>query len=162
MNADVRALIEALSAAAGRPVSPMDMVREFREKFDASKDPELWINLIREELNEFDQALQNLLKEYIDLQYVLMGGFQVTTEVDGPDLPEDLSARTDVAHMIAQLLFPPQILKEAFKEVHRSNMSKLGEDGKPIKREDGKVLKGPNYSPADLSNLVSTKAALVE
>lgn len=36
-------------------------------------------------------------------------------------------------------------------EVHRSNMSKLGPDGKPIHREDGKVLKGPNYTEADLT-----------
>lgn len=37
----------------------------------------------------------------------------------------------------------------AYDEVHRSNMSKLGEDGKPVRREDGKVLKGPNYKPVD-------------
>lgn len=41
-------------------------------------------------------------------------------------------------------------LDAAFREVHRSNMSKLGEDGKPIKRDDGKVLKGPNYTPPNL------------
>lgn len=42
-------------------------------------------------------------------------------------------------------------LDACFTEVHNSNMSKLGEDGKPIKREsDGKILKGPNYSPPDL------------
>lgn len=40
---------------------------------------------------------------------------------------------------------------EAFNEVHTSNMSKLGPDGKPIYREDGKVLKGPNYRKADMS-----------
>lgn len=39
----------------------------------------------------------------------------------------------------------------AWSEVHRSNMSKLGPDGKPIRREDGKILKGPNYSKADLT-----------
>ena len=38
----------------------------------------------------------------------------------------------------------------AFREVHRSNMSKLGEDGKPIKRADGKILKGPNFTPPKL------------
>lgn len=43
---------------------------------------------------------------------------------------------------------------EAFKRVHESNMSKLGEDGKPIYRDDGKILKGPNYKKADLSDLV--------
>ena len=41
-------------------------------------------------------------------------------------------------------------LDKCFKEVQRSNMSKLGEDGKPIYREDGKVMKGENYSPPDL------------
>jgi len=41
-------------------------------------------------------------------------------------------------------------LDKCFAEVQRSNMSKLGEDGKPIYREDGKVMKGPNYSEPDL------------
>ena len=44
-------------------------------------------------------------------------------------------------------------LDEALNRVHESNMSKLGEDGKPIYREDGKVLKGPKYKPPDLSDL---------
>jgi predicted HAD superfamily Cof-like phosphohydrolase len=44
-----------------------------------------------------------------------------------------------------------------FNEVHRSNMSKLGEDGKPIYREDGKILKGPNYSPPQLKDIVYGK-----
>ncbi len=44
-------------------------------------------------------------------------------------------------------------LDEALDRVHKSNMSKLDEDGKPIYREDGKVLKGPNYQPPDLSDL---------
>ena len=41
-------------------------------------------------------------------------------------------------------------LDKCFEEVHNSNMSKLGEDGKPIYREDGKVMKGPNYWEPDL------------
>ena len=44
-------------------------------------------------------------------------------------------------------------LDEALNRVHLSNMSKLDEDGKPIRREDGKILKGPNYKPPDLSDL---------
>ena len=44
-------------------------------------------------------------------------------------------------------------LDEALDRVHKSNMSKLGEDGKPIYREDGKVLKGPNYKPPTLEDL---------
>ena len=45
-------------------------------------------------------------------------------------------------------------LDEALNLVHKSNMSKLGDDGKPIYREDGKVLKGPNYQPPDLSDFI--------
>ena len=45
-------------------------------------------------------------------------------------------------------------LDEAMDRVHKSNMSKLDEYGKPIYREDGKVLKGPNYSPPNLEDLV--------
>ena len=44
-------------------------------------------------------------------------------------------------------------LDEALNRVHISNMSKLDKDGKPIYREDGKVLKGPDYKPPDLSDL---------
>jgi len=45
-------------------------------------------------------------------------------------------------------------LDETMKRVHQSNMSKLGEDDKPIYREDGKVLKGPNYKPPTLTDLI--------
>ena len=44
--------------------------------------------------------------------------------------------------------------EEVFDEIQRSNMSKLGEDGKPIYREDGKVLKGPNYFKPDFSRII--------
>ena len=75
---------------------------------------------------EIKAAKAALLKELCDLQYVL-SGFAVTF-----GLPFD----------------------EAFKRVHESNMSKLGPDGKPIYREDGTVLKGPNYKKPDASDLV--------
>ena len=45
-------------------------------------------------------------------------------------------------------------LDKCFAEVHRSNMSKLGEDGKPLHREDGKVMKSPLYSPPDLESVL--------
>lgn len=67
-----------------------------------------------------------LLKEMADLQYVLSGA-AVALGLD---------------------------LEEAFIRVHKSNMSKLGEDGQPIRREDGKILKGPNYKEPDLMDLV--------
>lgn len=45
-------------------------------------------------------------------------------------------------------------MDEIFAEIHRSNLSKLGEDGKPIVREDGKILKGPNYTPPDIRSIL--------
>ena len=45
-------------------------------------------------------------------------------------------------------------LDEALDRVHKSNMSKLDEDGQPIFRKDGKVIKGPNYAPPNLEDLV--------
>ena len=45
-------------------------------------------------------------------------------------------------------------IDKCFNEVHRSNMSKLSGDGKPIYNEYGKVMKGPNYSPPDLKKIV--------
>ncbi|MFF1711265.1 MazG nucleotide pyrophosphohydrolase domain-containing protein [Streptomyces sp. NPDC058268] len=70
-------------------------------------------------------AFEHLAKEFADLLYVVFGS--------------------------ADLLGIP--LGKAFEEVHASNMSKLGEDGKPILREDGKVLKGPNYRPAQMESV---------
>ena len=45
-------------------------------------------------------------------------------------------------------------IEEVFEEIQRSNMSKLGEDGEPILREDLKILKGPNYTPPDIASIL--------
>ena len=47
-------------------------------------------------------------------------------------------------------------ISEVFDEIQRSNMSKLGEDGKPIYREDGKVLKGPNYFKPNIAEILAS------
>ena len=47
------------------------------------------------------------------------------------------------------------VIEDVFDEIQRSNMSKLGEDGKPIYREDGKILKGPGYFKPDLKRLLN-------
>ncbi|MFK5958323.1 MAG: nucleoside triphosphate pyrophosphohydrolase family protein [Lutibacter sp.] len=48
-------------------------------------------------------------------------------------------------------------IEEVFNEIQRSNMSKLGADGKPIYREDGKVLKGPNYFKPKIKEILDSK-----
>ena len=116
--------------------------REFREAYQIMNTSSLATrtrqrNLITEEFKEFLEAdgmlfrnspefPQNCLKELADLVYVC---YQYAANM-GWDLDE------------------------AMFRVHQSNMSKLDENGKPIYREDGKVLKGPNYKPPNLADLV--------
>ncbi len=64
------------------------------------------------------------------------------------DLPEIADALGDILYILCGTILEHGLqhkFSEVFDEIQRSNMSKLGEDGKPIYREDGKVLKGPNY-----------------
>src|SRR5690606_678714 len=64
------------------------------------------------------------------------------------DLPEVADALGDMLYILCGTIIEHGMqykIEEVFEEIQRSNMSKLGEDGKPIFREDGKVLKGPGY-----------------
>ena len=116
--------------------------QEFREAYNLTQSPSAPArsrqrNLITEEFKEFLEAdamfylsnpqnKANILKELADLVYVC---YQYAANL-GWDLDE------------------------AMHRVHESNMSKLDESGKPIYRDDGKVLKGPNYAPPNLEDLV--------
>ena len=118
-----------------------EQAKEFRTKYDLKNSDDrqtraVQHGLIVEEFKEFLQAevmlcmhgrnhQEDCLKELADLVYVC---YQYAENMGW-------------------------FLDEAMNRVHVSNMSKLDEDGKPIYREDGKVLKGPNYKPPDLSDL---------
>jgi len=76
--------------------------------------------------------------------------------------PKDTKIRTNFLKELADLVFViyqmaatyDLDLDEAMKRIYESNLSKLGEDGKPIFRSDGKVMKGPNYKPPVLDDLI--------
>lgn len=71
------------------------------------------------------------------------------------DLVATADAVADLLYVVVGLAVECGIPVQAvWDEVHRSNMSKLGPDGKPIYREDGKVLKGPHYSPPDVMGAI--------
>lgn len=134
-------------------------VGEFQSKFQTPTDTEFWAKLMQEEVQELLSATDpaNELKEACDVAYV-SAGYQLANK-DNAVLPlSEFEARKfEAATMIMsrlQMLYGPALMYDAFKRVHNSNMSKLGDDGKPVRREDGKILKGPNYKPADLSDLV--------
>ena len=92
---------------------------------------ELRVSLIKEELDEFKQALDN------------------------NDLLEAADALTDILYVTYGAGHAFGIdLDACFEEVQNSNMSKLGNDGKPIYNDQGKVMKGPNYYKPDLSKFI--------
>jgi predicted HAD superfamily Cof-like phosphohydrolase len=87
-------------------------------------------------------------KEFLDAENQLIMGLTV----NAADCLKELADLVYVCYQYAENL--KWDLDEALNRVHRSNMSKLGEDGKPIRREDGKILKGPNYQEPSLTDLV--------
>lgn len=111
-------------------------VKEFHEKFglhieDQPTLPdentrELRRKLLREEVEEYLEAEDNdditeICRELSDVLYIVYG--------------------TAVSYGLP--------IDQMFAEIHNSNMSKLGKDGKPVIREDGKILKGENFAPPD-------------
>lgn len=69
---------------------------------------------------------------------------------------EQLKELADLVYVCFQMAASQEWdLDEAMHRIHKSNMSKLGEDGKPIYRADGKVLKGPNYKEPTLTDLIN-------
>ena len=106
------------------------MVRT-KPQFPDEKTMQLRYDLIKEELNELEQAMKS------------------------KDLKEIADALTDILYVTYGAGFAYGVdLDKCFKEVQRANMSKLGKDGKPIYNEKGKVMKGPNYSEPDLKKFV--------
>ena len=100
--------------------------------FPENKIVQLRIDLIEEELNELKEAVKN------------------------NDIVEVADALTDILYVTygAGHSFGVD-LDKCFDEVQRSNMSKLGIDGKPIYNESGKVMKGPDYFAPDLKKIIT-------
>lgn len=142
------------------------IVREFMVAFETSESLDLWSKLVTEEENELIEAmalditdntvatLANVLKEACDLLYVISGLVSVM-EKHGLLMDVEVWGRKFDTLGDVITLFGEPVFEEAFRRVHASNMSKLGDDGKPVRREDGKVLKGPNYKPPVLTDLVT-------
>ena len=103
----------------------------YKAEFPDEKTMQLRFDLIKEELNELEQAMKS------------------------KDLKEVADALTDILYVTYGAGCAYGIdLDKCFKEVQRANMSKLGEDGKPIFNDKGKVMKGPNYSPPNLKQFI--------
>ena len=120
----------------------LQQAQDFRKSFRVKNDTgpasrEMQKRLIVEEFKEFLEAEQQLLYGYTR---------------NAEDCLKELADLVYVCYQYAANL--DWDLDEAMYRVHKSNMSKLDENGHPIYREDGKVLKGPNYQPPTLTDLV--------
>ncbi len=105
---------------------------KIKSGFSDEKTNKLRIDLIKEELEELTNAMSE------------------------KDLTEVADALTDILYVTYGAGHAFGIdLDKCFEEVQNSNMSKLGEDGKPIYNESGKVMKGPNYFKPDLSKFLN-------
>ena len=92
--------------------------------------------------NKINQLRYNLIKEELD---------ELKKAMDNKDLLEVADALTDILYVTYGAGHAFGInLDKCFEEVQNSNMSKLGDDGKPIYNESGKVMKGPNYFKPNL------------
>ena len=104
---------------------------ETKPHFPNEKTIQLRYDLIKEELNELEEAMKT------------------------KNLKEVADALTDILYVTYGAGCAYGInLDKCFKEVQRANMSKLGNDGKPIFNEKGKVMKGPNYTKPNLKKFV--------
>jgi len=102
-----------------------------KSEFPSERITKLRYNLIKEELDEFSEAVKN------------------------KDLKEVADSLTDILYVTYGAGHAFGInLDECFEEVQKSNMSKLDEDRKPIYNEQGKVMKGPKYFKPDLSKFL--------
>ena len=103
-----------------------------KSSLSSNRINDLRINLIEEELNEFKYAISK------------------------KDLKEVADALTDILYVTYGAGHAFGInLDDCFEEVQKSNMSKLGNDGKPIYNEHGKVMKGPNYFKPNLNKFLT-------
>ena len=129
----------------------IDCVREFNKAYSIPdfSTVNYWnecVDAIKEQMSLIDEEHNELKKAYTDWY-------------EGPstDMEEAiLDAICDSIYVLIGLALKMGFnLDEAFAEVHRSNMTKLGSDGKPVLRKDGKILKGPDFTPPNLRPFLS-------
>tara|TARA_X000000950_G_scaffold33315_1_gene35778 strand:+ start:112 stop:495 length:384 start_codon:yes stop_codon:yes gene_type:complete len=111
-------------------------------------------------LNYNDSPTVDLGKKIIDLRFNLMKeeNEEYIEAARNNDIIEIADALGDMLYILCGTIIEhgmSDIIEDVFDEIQKSNMSKLGADGKPIYREDGKVMKGPNYFKPNFSKFFS-------
>ena len=119
-----------------------EQAKEFRTKYGLKS------STTRDKRSYQKNLIVEEFKEFLEAEGML---FRNNSTIESEALKE-LADLVYVCYQYAENM--GWFLDEALDRVHLSNMSKLDNEGKPIYREDGKVLKGPNYKPPTLTDLV--------
>jgi uncharacterized protein YqgQ len=141
-------------------------VAEFDKTFETKADLSLKITMLQEEVKEFYMEAwefgntPNLLKEYGDILYVAEGmlsiiedeSFEIEDEQKQVEFEFCINGMIDIAKSYKHLWTNEQI-NEATRIIHKSNMSKLTENGEVLRREDGKVLKSDQYVAPNMEGI---------
>lgn len=130
-----------------RMKNKINAVKQFHESFGLGVSEEMKADLgASKNLLRFN-LMDEENKEYLEA-------------ANNNDLVEVADALGDMLYILCGTILEHGMhykIEEVFNEIQRSNMSKLGADGKPIYREDGKVLKGPNYFRPDIESILNKK-----
>lgn len=130
--------------------SPFEAVGEFHEAFGVRSRPLPTADVPAAEL----RLRQDLLDEEVG---------ELRAAVAAADVVAIADALADIVYIAcgtAQALGIP--FDDVFAEVHRANMSKLGADGHPVLRPDGKILKGPGYTPPEVARVLARARTRVD
>ena len=122
----------------------LDSVKLFHKKFNIN-----YLNVPKANIPEEIKELRFKLMEEENLEYL-----KASKE---NDIVEIADALGDMLYILCGTIISHGLqnkIEEIFQEIQSSNMSKLGDNGKPIYREDGKVLKGPNYFKPDIRKIL--------
>ncbi len=106
-----------------------------------------------------NEPIANLSEQKLKLRFDLMAeeNYEYLEAAKNNDLVEVADALGDMLYILCGTILEHGMqykIEEVFEEIQRSNMSKLGADGNPIYREDGKVMKGPNYFKPDILKIL--------
>ena len=108
-------------------------------------------------MNETPTADLGIKKNLLRYELMREENEEYLEAANNNDLVEVADALGDMLYILCGTIIEHGLqhkIEEVFNEIQRSNMSKLGENGKPIYREDGKVLKGPNYFKPNIGEIL--------
>ncbi|MEZ4792810.1 MAG: nucleoside triphosphate pyrophosphohydrolase family protein [Gelidibacter sp.] len=127
-----------------------------KDKFEAVKAFHTAFKIGHREIPKADLGLEKNMLRY---QLMREENEEYLEAANNNDLVEVADALGDMLYILCGTIIEHGLqykIEEVFEEIQRSNMSKLGENGEPIYREDGKVLKGPNYFKPNILKILNS------